>query len=247
MKKYFISIITVVLALIFIFYKSQTELNNNEILAEATNGIRLYHPSKNLIQNIKSEYDKNSKILIKVKLNDNYDNLDLNSQFAVLEYINRQLRYLLLIKNKNPEISEPIYNSQLQINGQTHSNVYLLNNNKLGKESILNSRSTFLKNNKRIFSTDLNQSMTILQKVNLNIDQKNKDIIEYTNYFYNSLTHYGRYYDPVTDHKIILNVISNKFLISNDEIAKIYLKYYFQFNPADFNVIHQNVLSTYIM
>ncbi len=200
------------------------ERQNAESLTKATNVVIEYSPSKRLFHSVESQYDLN-KMVVKIQLTDEYNQMDVAAQFAVLEYFNRQIRYIL----RNTTFNNSIYDLNLEIIGQVDSNIYHLTNVVPENQSFLQAYSRFFKNGEMVYTTSQLQNAISLYRDEDSFNQKHKEILQYSYRFFNMITKNGRYYEPERDNEVISDMIARKFDITSEEYSQLYLDYYFHF------------------
>ena len=196
----------------------------------ALDQVKIQHLKKITYDIAKSEYfntiiesantrKKQSTIRIRVTLADQYDDLKLIDQFAVFEFLNRQIRYDLLTK----DFENPFYNNDFEIIGQTSSNNYRYSNPVSHKQLAENAESIFQKNgydvyNRRTFKNEF------YKKYSPNIQEFT--VLKYAEKMFSLISSGGKYHNHHSDSIVIYDAVEKRFGITKQEYDNIFRKYH---------------------
>ncbi|MFS0783191.1 hypothetical protein [Bacillus sp. 1P06AnD] len=205
--------------LIFLFLQHHKDIKNiEEISSRLTNSISF----ENYIEKANSKYkNKKELIIIDLELKKSYENLNVVRQYAILEYFSNQLRYFM----RNGDFHSSLHSSKIRINAKLNSDVYLFNTCLPEKKAFIRTESTFYKNNEKIYTSGQFTQMFNNYMSTPSETIREKEIINYSTKFFNTLTRNGKYFDPQKDAQILMDAVSKKFNITAKEYDLIYQKY----------------------
>ncbi|WP_042351554.1 hypothetical protein [Bacillus massiliigorillae] len=168
------------------------------------------------------------EILIKADVSNSFVELNHAQQFGFLSSYVKHLRYYLRTELKSPHLRTKSINIICKTKDQT----YKLTNCIPDKKVEVKSDSELYIDNKLILGSK-EHKILMEQYLHKNpqfdfIDQ-DIEIIRYATKLFNKLTVGGNYYNHKKDSKVILDLVTEKFGITEQEYSNIYKKYFFLF------------------
>ncbi|WP_050613929.1 hypothetical protein [Bacillus testis] len=162
-----------------------------------------------------------STVKINLSLVDQYDNLSAFKQFAVFEFLNRQVRDHLL----RDTFQNSLYNYDFEIIGNTKKNNYRFDNPVSNKQLAHNTEGTFQINGENIYSksTFKRKIREANKKIITSHEQKILDDAEKVFLLISSL---GKYHHHSSDSKIVYDALEKRFGITQQEYLKLFEKSY---------------------
>ncbi|WP_042351423.1 hypothetical protein [Bacillus massiliigorillae] len=166
----------------------------------------------NVIESANVERNK-STITIRIELVDPYDDLKVIEQYAVFEYLNRQIRHYLLTGT----FQNSFYNYDFNIFGRTKLNNYLYSNPVTQKGLAHATESTFKINEQKVYNKRTFQNEIHKFRRESLISNREKEILQYADKIFMLISSAGKYHNHKMDSKIVLNALERKYGMSSDE------------------------------
>ena len=217
-KKFFLWLILIISILSFLYYIG-LKVKEYRFLEATAHDFHEKTSFRNWADSISLALNDDT-VVIQADMTETFENLTVEKQFEALYLYATTVYSFSQYGLKTPSF----WNVDLHFYGMTDSNTYKL---ALNTDTCCNvlSRGTLTINGDLAY--DSNQFEQKYGQINKNDAEYKyaKEVIEYSEYFFNLLTSYGRDFNPLKDVDLILDAVFQKYGITIEQFMDLYKRY----------------------